>query len=108
MRSDPVEQLRVLIADKRPDPRDSSYGQDYWLHRCEGFTVQQAQRALGKVTGLRFRASIEPELLEVRTGLLGKRLLIPVEHVQQIEPKTRQVILGASPVAEAGRRSSGE
>jgi hypothetical protein len=29
----------------------------------------------------RFRASIEPELLEVRTGLLGKRLLIPVEQV---------------------------
>jgi hypothetical protein len=98
----------VLIADKRPDPRDSSYGQDYWLHRCEGFTVQQAQRALGKVTGLRFRASIEPELLEVRTGLLGKRLLIPVEQVQQIEPKTRQVIVGASPVAEAGRRSAAE
>jgi hypothetical protein len=40
--------------------------------------------------------------------LLGKRLLIPVEQVQQIEPKTRQVIVGASPVAEAGRRSAAE
>jgi ribosomal 30S subunit maturation factor RimM len=103
MPSNPVEQLRVLSANKRPDPRDSSYGQDYWLHRCEGFTVQRAQRALGKVTGLRFHASIEPELLEVRTSLLGRRILIPVEQVQQIEPKTRRVILGASGVAEAGR-----
>jgi ribosomal 30S subunit maturation factor RimM len=79
------------------DPRRSSYGHDYWLHRCEGFSVQLANRQLGKVTGLRFRASTEPELLEVRTGLLGKRLLIPVEQVQQIEPRTRRIILDASP-----------
>jgi len=81
------------------DPRDSSYGRDYWLHRCEGFTVQRGQRELGKVTGLRFQASTEPELLEVRTRLLGKRLLIPVEQVEQIDPATRRIILGASPVS---------
>ena len=75
------------------DPRDSSYGRDYWLHRCEGFTVQKGQREIGKVTGLRFEASTEPELLEVRTGRFGKRRLIPVEQVQQIEPSTRRVIL---------------
>jgi len=77
------------------DPRQSSYGRDYWLHRCEGFTVQRAGRELGKVSGLRFGASTEPELLEVRTRLLGKRLLIPVEQVEQIEPATRRVILHA-------------
>jgi hypothetical protein len=81
------------------DPRDSTYGRDYWLHRCEGFTVQRAQRALGKVTGLRFRDSIEPEHLEVRTGRFGKRLLIPVEQVQQIDPKTRRIVLGTASVA---------
>jgi hypothetical protein len=80
------------------DPRESSYGRDYWLHRCEGFSVQRDQRELGKVTGLRFRTSTEPELLEVRTGRLSKRLLIPVEQVQQIDPKKRRIILGASPV----------
>lgn len=79
------------------DPRRSSYGRDYWLHRCEGFTVQRAERELGKVTGLRFRASNEPELLEVRGGLFGKRLLLPVEQVEQIEPTTRRIILVASP-----------
>ena len=75
------------------DPRRSSYGPDYWLHRCEGFTVQRGGRELGKVTGLRFRASLEPELLEVRAGLFGKRRLIPVEQVQQLDPETRRVIL---------------
>jgi hypothetical protein len=65
------------------DPRDSSYGPDYWLHRCEGFRVDLPDREVGTVKGLRFRDSIEPELLEVRTGLFGRRLLlIPVERVQ--------------------------
>jgi hypothetical protein len=81
------------------DPRDSSYGRDYWLHRCEGFTVQRVEREIGKVTGLRFRSSIEPELLEVRNGLFGKRLLIPVEQVQQIDPKARRIVLDASPIS---------
>jgi ribosomal 30S subunit maturation factor RimM len=78
------------------DPRDSVYGDDYWLHRCEGFTVSQGRRELGKVTGLRFHASTEPELLEVRSGRFGKRLLIPVEQVEQIDPEQRRVVLGFS------------
>src|SRR5712691_1525347 len=93
------------------DPCRSSYGDDYWLHRCEGFTVEQAGRELGKVCGLRFHASIEPELLEVRTRLLGKRL-IPVDWVQQIQPRTRRIIVGASAPLErppdAGDHSRGE
>jgi hypothetical protein len=84
------------------DPRDSSYGQDYWLHRCEGFIVQRAERELGKVTGLRFHASTEPEQLEVRTGLFAKRRLIPVEQVEKILPKRKLVILRAqTPVTGA-------
>jgi hypothetical protein len=77
------------------DPRDSSYGPDYWLHRCEGFRVDLPDREVGTVKGLRFRDSIEPELLEVRTGLFGRRLLLipPVERVDQILPKERRIIL---------------
>jgi hypothetical protein len=79
------------------DPRDSSYGQDYWLHRCEGFRVELPDREVGTVKGLRFRDSIEPELLEVRTGLFGRRLLlIPVERVEQILPKQRRIILSVT------------
>src|SRR5712692_2317091 len=84
------------------DPRDSSYGQDYWLHRCEGFRVDLPDREVGTVKGLRFRDSIEPELLEVRTGLFGRRLLlIPVERVEQILPNERRIILTVpSPLAD--------
>jgi hypothetical protein len=85
------------------DPRDSAYGQDYWLHRCEGFRVQSPDGQLGKVRGLRFHDSIEPELLEVRTGFLGRRvLLIPVGRVEKIVPKRKLVILRAqTPVTDA-------
>jgi hypothetical protein len=76
------------------DPRDSSYGQDYWLHRCEGFRVELPDREVGTVKGLRFRDSLEPELLEVWTGLFGRRLLlIPVERAEQIMPKDKRIIL---------------
>ena len=78
------------------DPRDSSYGQDYWLHRCEGFRVEMDGRLIGQVRGLRFRGSIEPELLEVRSGLLGHRLrLIPVERVDEIMPHQKLIGLRA-------------
>jgi hypothetical protein len=76
------------------DPRDSAYGRDYWLHRCEGFRVESPDGEIGTVRGLRFRDSIEPELLEVRTGLFGRRvLLIPVDQVDEILPKEKRIVL---------------
>ena len=78
------------------DPRDSSYGQDYWLHRCEGFRLESPDGEQGTVKGLRFSGSIEPELLEVRTGLFGRReLLIPVERVLEIVPEQKLIVLRA-------------
>jgi hypothetical protein len=80
------------------DPRDSAYGREYWLHRCEGFRVESAGRGIGTVHGLRFKGSIEPDLLEVRTGLFGRRvLLIPVEQVEELVPQEKRVALSASP-----------
>jgi len=74
------------------DPRHSSLGTDYWLHRCQGFRVESPAGRIGTVTGVRFQGSIEPELLEVRSGLLGYRLrLIPVGDVIEILPKQRRV-----------------
>ena len=79
------------------DPRDSAYGRDYWLHRCEGFRVESAGREIGIVRGLRFKGSLEPDLLEVRAGLFGRRvLLIPVEQVEELVPKEKRVVLRAS------------
>jgi hypothetical protein len=78
------------------DPRDSAYGRDYWLHRCEGFRVATPEGEIGTVKGLRFSGSIEPELLEVRSGFLGRRsLLVPVEWVEQIVPERKLILLQA-------------
>ena len=78
------------------DPRDSTFGADYWLHRCEGFRVESAGREIGTVHGLRFNGSIEPDLLEVRAGLFGRRVvLIPVEQVEEIVPEQKLIIVRA-------------
>lgn len=78
------------------DPRDSAYGREYWLHRCEGFRVESAGREVGSVRGLRFTGSIEPDLLEVRTGLFGRRvLMIPVARVEEIIPEQKLIIVRA-------------
>jgi hypothetical protein len=83
------------------DPRHSSLGIDYWLHCCQGFRVESPVGRIGTVTGLRFQGSIEPELLEVRAGLLGHRLLlIPVAEVKAILPRERRVVLWARTQAE--------
>jgi hypothetical protein len=76
------------------DPRHSSLGTDYWLHRCEGFRVESPVGRIGTVTGVRFKGSLEPTFLEVRAGLLGHRLLlIPVGDVLEILPKQRRIIV---------------
>lgn len=81
------------------DPRDSAYGREYWLHRCEGFRVESAGREIGTVHGLRFRGSIEPDLLEVRCGLFGRRMvLIPVEEVEELVPEEKRVVLRVAPL----------
>jgi hypothetical protein len=83
----------VTTLDTR-DPRNSSYGQDYWLHRCEGFRVEVESRLIGRVRGLRFRGSTEPDQLEVRSGFLGRRVvLISVERVEEIIPEQKLVVL---------------
>ena len=73
------------------------------MHRCEGFRVESAGREIGTVHGLRFKGSIEPDLLEVRSGLFGRRmLLIPVEQVEELVPTEKRVVLRASrPIAES-------
>jgi len=86
--------LWSVTGPETSDPRDSAYGQEYWLHRCEGFRVESAGRQVGTVRGLRFTGSIEPDLLEVRTGLFARRVvLFPVELVEQIVPERKLIIL---------------
>jgi hypothetical protein len=81
------------------DPRRSSYGRDYWLRRCEGFVVETPTRRLGRVGGVRFgHGSNEPEILEVRAGLLARRLLLfSVEDILEIDSDQRRVVLNDPP-----------
>ena len=67
--------------------------------RCDGFIVATPTKRLGRVAGVRFSPSTnEPELLEVKTGLLGRTLiLLSVEDVTEIDPEQKRVIVSDPP-----------
>jgi hypothetical protein len=53
---------------------------------------------IGQVRSIRFGDSAEPEVLEVRAGLLGRRmLLISIADVETIIPDERRLILQGHP-----------
>jgi hypothetical protein len=82
------------------DPRSSSYGREYWLRRCEGLLVETPTRRIGRVAGIRYgERSNEPEVFEVRAGLLGRTLLlISVEEVAEIAAEERRIVLSDPPL----------
>jgi hypothetical protein len=77
----------------------SSLERSYSLCRCEGFWVDSPTGRIGLVEGLRFRSRIDqPDLLEVRAGLLGRRqLLIPSDHVEDIIVAEERLVLRDTP-----------
>ena len=87
-----------VMVEERAGHRQSSFGRDYWLRRCDGFRVEAPGGRIGYVNGIRFGSSADPEVLEVGAGLLGRRrLLIAVSEVAQILPEERRLILRRSP-----------
>jgi hypothetical protein len=90
-------------------PRASGFDLDYWLCRCEGFRVESPTgRRVGLVEELRFRSRLDrPDALAVRTGLLGRRLLLfPVEDVAELVPREERLVLRTAPSSggsKAGR-----
>jgi hypothetical protein len=83
-----VELRRASLASDR----------NYWLSHCEQFTVYAGGDHFGVVEGMRFESRIDrPDLLEVRCGRLGRQLvLIPVDHVEVVEPDQNVIVLQAS------------
>jgi hypothetical protein len=78
--------------------RQSSFGLDYWLRRCEGFRVDGPDGRIGHVRGICFGDAAEPEALEVRAGLLGRRtLLIPTADIVEAVPEGTASSLGREP-----------
>jgi len=70
----------------------------FWLAHCDEFDVYAGESPLGVVRGSRFKSRIDqPDLLEVRVGRRGRRiLLVPVEDVELIDLEERVVFLPAS------------
>lgn len=68
---------------------------DYRLSRCEGFAVYAGSRTLGVVEGVRYRSRTDrPDVLEVRGGRLGRRLLlVPVSEIEAIDSDGEAVIV---------------
>ena len=88
---------REAIIDPRHAAATSQ--RDYWLCRCEGFDVESPAGRIGVVEGLRFLSRIDqPDLLEVRTGLFGRRVvLVPVAEVESISSREERIVLRATP-----------
>ena len=87
------------LADESADPRRSSFGRDYWLRRCHEFVVETPTRRIGRVGGVRYGpVSNEPDVLEVRAGFLGRRLLlISVKEITQIVSEEQRIVLNDPP-----------
>ena len=80
-------------------PRAQAFDSEYWLCRCEGFTVDSPAGRIGVVEGLRYRSLLErPDALAVRSGFLGHRhLLVPVSQVAEIAPSKGLIRLSTAP-----------
>jgi len=76
-------------------PRALPSERDYQLRRCERFAVYAGARPLGVVDGIRYQSRTDrPDVLEVRSGRFGQRLLlVPVSDVEAIDRDEEVVII---------------
>jgi hypothetical protein len=67
----------------------------YWLSRSEGFRVDTPEGRYGLVEAVMFRMRPDdPDALVVRTGMLGRRLvLVPIEEVADVTPRRERISL---------------
>jgi hypothetical protein len=80
-------------------PGDAASNVDDWLRRCEGFRVDSPHGRVGFVEHVRYASRFDrPDVIAVRAGLLGRRLLIlPVGEIAEILPREERVVLQHSP-----------
>jgi hypothetical protein len=71
----------------------------YWLCRSEGFRVDSPEGRFGLVEAVMFRVRPdEPDALIVRSGVLGRRLvLVPIEQVDDVIPRKQRILLRREP-----------
>src|SRR5919108_5785099 len=71
---------------------------DHWLARCTGFRVESPDAGrIGTLEEVLYGsgpAGDRPRALAVRSGLLGRRLLLfPVEEIEEIRFERRRILL---------------
>jgi hypothetical protein len=79
---------------------------DSWLRRCEGFRVDSPHGRVGFVEEVRYASRLDrPDVIAVRTGRLGRPLLIvPVAEIAQMLPQEERIVLHRSPRPTATER----
>ena len=83
--------------------RTPTFDLDYRLCRCEGFRVDSPRGRVGVVEEVRFRSRIDrPDVLAVRTGLVGGLVLIPANEVDEVSLAEERVVIRHAP--ERGER----
>jgi hypothetical protein len=75
-------------------PRSLLFDRDYWLMRCEGFSVKVDGRTAGSVEELRFASRLDrPDLLVVRGRPPSRRrVLVSAADVEEIDPRQRRIV----------------
>jgi hypothetical protein len=78
--------------------RTPTFDLDYRLCRCEGFRVESPRGREGVVEEVHFGSRIDrPDAIVVRSGLLRRRLLIPVDEVAEVVLREERVVLARAP-----------
>jgi hypothetical protein len=87
-------------------PQVPGFGADYWLCRCQGFTVEASGRRVGLVDAVRFGTRLDrPDVLLARGGLLGRRLLSDSTGPPESGGRRPRASVGSRSTGSFGKRS---
>jgi hypothetical protein len=75
----------------------SSFGEKYWLDRCEGFRVESPDGFVGWVEEVWYGASDEPEAVVVRSRDCARRVVSIPDGVVRVQPHRESVVLRSHP-----------
>jgi hypothetical protein len=74
----------------------TTFADDYWLRRCEGFRVESPDGFVGWVEEVWLGADHEPEVLVLR-GPHGRRLLSLAGEDVAVDPRRERIALASTP-----------
>ena len=95
--------LSLVAGDQARCVGDPAFDTSYWLAHCEGYRVDSEQGRIGFVEEVRLgRSHPSDTVLAVRTGILGRRvLLVPATATAVVVPRAERIWL-RTPVTITG------